>query len=242
MKKTNVNQEKAQKVQKTNTKAGAIIEVTREKEQSAPGAEEQSAKETARKAKEQKKARADRAKAIAGRIQEDAQSVSGIIADIWRYINTEEGAPAIQVADANAIKEDFCAVTGLEQIPATRREFARVWLDMVHKYATATNEEGRAVSITARAGMVWAEGFRPSVRSVWAEVVTNWVRGLSPMVLSTGVYYTRKGRELSKVKQTEARARLKEYETRQAVAREGAKAGRADALRKYEGAKAIEKA
>lgn len=192
------------------------------------------AKAVADAKKAEKNARATRAVKVCEHIKEDARTLSGVLRSVWLRATDLENADATQQADANAIREDFKAVTGVE-MPNTRREFAQIWLGAVVKYATAQDADGNAVTIKARAGLVWAVDFVPSLRSCWSEVVANWVRALAPMEMARGAYYTRTGRTLSKVAKTTAEKTLKEYEKRaKAIADAKAQAG-ADARAKWDG-------
>lgn len=182
-----------------------------------------------------------RANMVAKAIDEDRATASAMLRDLFAYAT---GVQPIAENIRHALCADIKAVSGkaVEEY-ATAREFSRAWLDIVRKYATAQDDKtGEAVTIHAVAGMVEAVAFRCNIRTLYTDIMRNWVRNLSPLRFRAGVWYERKGRNLTAIPKAEARQRLDAYEERKAIAQAGAKAGRAEALRKYEGAKAIENA
>lgn len=187
------------------------------------------------------KARRERAHGVAERIKAEQQSISGVMRAMWQRI-TEEQDSAQAEADSNALADDVRAVLGLQDIAEvralSRKDFTQHWLHAVWQYCTAVDEKGAAVSVKACAGMVTVADFVPTLRSVYVDVVSNWVRGLSPMKMRRGVYYTRKGRTLTAVQMVEAHKRIAEAEARAQVLRAGAKAGRAKAAQMWEAEKA----
>lgn len=181
-----------------------------------------------------------RANMVAEAISGDRASLSAMLRDLYAYAT---GAHPIAENIRHALRADIKAITGAEvDTYATAREFSRVWMDIVKKYATAQDAKtGEAVSIHPYAGMIEAVEFRPNIRTLYTEVVHNWVRGLAPIKMRTNVWYKRDkkdSRVLTIVPQAEAQTIIQEYEKRTAIAREGAKQGRAEALRKYDGATA----
>lgn len=236
-------------MKKTTKTAGQTAQAQATQAQATQGAKVETAPqvENATKA-EVKKARTAlykeveaRANMVAEAIREERASLSAVLRDMYECA-TEGGNYSANVREA--LRKDIKAITGAEvSTYANAREFARVWLDIVRKYATAQDDKtGNAVALHAVAGMVEAVAFRPTIKAVYFDIVRNWVRNLAPMKMRAGVWYTRKGRALAVVPKAEAVRLLAEYEERKEVAREGAKIGRAEALRKFEGAKAIAEA
>ena len=243
MTKTKNTQAQAQAKARKSERKGAQVDAPQAQAQEQTQDKAQASAKALRAAVQASAKAADaRAKMVADAIHAERASISAILRDMYECA-TGTGLHTYAENIRLSICADIKSVTGKEATEyADRRAFAQAWLDALRKYSTACDDKGAYISVHAYAGMVECVEFTPSLKSVYCDVVHNWVRGLMPMQMRKGVWYERKGRTLTQVARADAQKRIDAYEARKAVAQAGAAKGRADALRVYDGKKAAEKA
>ena len=188
--------------------------------------------------------RVKRAQVVAEHIRAEAASISGVLRNMYECA-MYEGDHAYSANMRDIIRADIESILGKEAVSTalqSRKAFSTAWLSILRKYATACDESGVYVTLRPYAGMLEAVEFVPTLKALYVDIVRHWVQGATPLRVKRGAWYKRvgsgKNATLECVPRDEARKVCEAYETRQAVAKEGARRGRESALRVYDGKQA----
>lgn len=184
-------------------------------------------------------------KAAQSKMKEEAVSLSGWLRLLWWKAQPESVEKDWTEADRAKVAADLKAVSGLEPAGMSRKSFTGDWLKVCQQYADAVNAEGRAVSLVPVAGMLKAEPFSPkSLNDIYYKILQRWLKKARCFSAEVGCYYMRSAdrKSLAKIAIDKARQIEAEAERRRKALAKGAAAGRAEAARQYDAAKAVAEA
>lgn len=179
------------------------------------------------------------------KMKEEAASLSGWLRQLWFKAQPESVEEGWTEADRAKVAADLKAVSGLEAAGMARKAFSAEWLKVCKQYADAVSHEGEAISLLPVAGMFKAERFTArSLNDVYYKVVQRWLKKARCFSAEAGCYYMKSAdkKSLTKVALDKARQIEAEADRRRKALAKGAAAGRAEAARQYDAAKAVAEA